>query len=138
MGNRCGQCYVCLGSKEAVASGRAKARKEASTTDLRKYAKKFAEAKRAEYKSWHQHDVFDLVDTRTLSVKDYVTGRWALTAKHVKDGNFQKCKARWVLRGVQDKQKWDQQTDLPTTARLVSGSPDEKLQMNCGLYAIYT
>jgi len=37
--------------------------------------------------------------------------------KHDKDGNFQKCKARWILRGFQGKQKWDQQTDSPTTTR---------------------
>ena len=28
-----------------------------------------------------------------------------------------KCKARWVLRGFQDRQKWDQQTDSPTASR---------------------
>jgi hypothetical protein len=64
-----------LAVKKLSPAARAKARKEATTTDLRKYAKQFAEAKRAEYESWRQHDVFDLVDTRTLSVKNYVTGR---------------------------------------------------------------
>ncbi len=39
---------------------------------------------------------------------NYVTGRWVLTLKWDKDGNFIKCKARWVLRGFQDKQKFDQ------------------------------
>ena len=34
-----------------------------------------------------------------------------------KEGNFVKFKARWVLRGFQDKQKLEQQTDSPTAAR---------------------
>jgi len=73
-----------LAVKKLSPAARAKARKEATTTDLRKYATKFAEAKRAEYESWRRHDAFDLVDTRTLSVKNYVTGRWVLTVKHDK------------------------------------------------------
>ena len=32
-------------------------------------------------------------------------------------GEFPKCKARWVLRGFQDKQRFDQQTDSPTATR---------------------
>ena len=64
-----------LAVKKLSPAARAKARKEATTTDLRKYAKQFVEAKRADYESWRQHDVFDLVGTRTLSVKNYVTGR---------------------------------------------------------------
>ena len=37
--------------------------------------------------------------------------------KKDKDGNFQKCKARWVLKGFQDKQKNTQQTDSPAASR---------------------
>ena len=48
---------------------------------------------------------------------NYVTGTWVLTLKQDKDGNFIKCKARWVLRGFQDKQKFDQQTDSPAASR---------------------
>ena len=40
-----------------------------------------------------------------------------LTVKRDKDDKFVKCKARWVLKGFQDKQKLDQQTDSPTSAR---------------------
>ena len=49
--------------------------------------------------------------------KNYVTGRWVLTVKTNSAGNFEKCKARWVLRGFQDKQKDDQQTDSPASTR---------------------
>ena len=63
------------------------------------------------------NEVFDLVDLRHARCKNYVTGRWVLTVKLDKDGKFQKVKARWVLRGFQDKQKWDQQTDSPTATR---------------------
>ena len=40
-----------------------------------------------------------------------------LTVKRDRDGKFQKCKARWVLRGFQDRQKDAQQTDSPTSTR---------------------
>ena len=40
-----------------------------------------------------------------------------LALKRDKDGNFLKTKARWVLRGFQDKQKNDQQTDSPAASR---------------------
>ena len=54
---------------------------------------------------------------RKVKVKNLVTGRWVLTVKRDKDGNYQKCKARWVLRGFQDRQKDFQQTDSPTATR---------------------
>ena len=54
---------------------------------------------------------------RKQEVKNYVTGRWVLTVKREPDGSFIKAKARWVLRGFQDRQKWDQQTDSPTSTR---------------------
>ena len=40
-----------------------------------------------------------------------------LTIKRDKDGNFLKTKARWVLRGFQDRQKDSQQTDSPAASR---------------------
>ena len=96
-----------------------KKRKEASATDLRNYDRQFEQAKSDEYKSWVDHDGFDLVDIRKLSkyeCRNLVSGRWVLTVKRDKDGNFLKCKARWVLRGFQDKQKDDQQKDSPSSA----------------------
>jgi hypothetical protein len=84
---------------------------------MRQYAKQFLEAKKLECTSWLENDVYDLVDTRKTKCRNYVTGRWVLTIKRDKEGNFQKCKARWVLRGFQDKQKFDQQTDSPTATR---------------------
>jgi len=94
-----------------------RARKEATTTDLRNYAKQFREAKKAEYESWLKNDVFDLIDLRKQPSRKLVTGRWVLTVERNMDGSFQKCKARWVLMGFQDKRKWDQQTDSPTCTR---------------------
>ena len=44
-------------------------------------------------------------------------GHGTLSIKRDKDGNFEKCKARWVLRGFQDKQIWGLQTDAPTSTR---------------------
>ena len=74
------------------------ARKEATQTDVRTYQKQFQEAKQAEYKSLLDHDVFELVDMRKVSVKNYVTGRWVLTVKKTKGGHLEKCKVRWALR----------------------------------------
>ena len=94
-----------------------KKRKEATATEIRAYQKQFLEAKQLECKSWLDNEVFDLVDTRKIQVRNWVTGRWVLTLKRDKDGNFLKTKARWVLRGFQDKQKNDQQTDSPAASR---------------------
>ena len=84
---------------------------------MRNYAKQFKQAKIDEVKSWIDNEVFELVVLRKMAPKSYVTGRWVLTTKRNQDGSFQKCKARWVLRGFQDKQPWDQQTDSPTSTR---------------------
>ena len=73
--------------------------KEASQLEKRQLAKQFLQAKQAECKSWIDDEVFDLVDTRKIKVRNYVAGRWVLTAKTDKDGNFLKCKARWVFNG---------------------------------------
>ena len=94
-----------------------RARKEATMKELKVYARLFLEAKSAEIASWFDNDVFDLVDIRKFKPKNFVTGRWVLTVKRDRDGKFQKCKARWVLRGFQDRQKDAQQTDSPTSTR---------------------
>ena len=90
-----------------------KKRKEATQQEKRQFAKQFLEAKQAECKSWFDNDVFELVDMRKLKIRNYVAGRWVLTIKKDKDGNFLKCKARWVLKGFQD----SQQTDSPAASR---------------------
>ena len=92
-----------------------KKRKEATATEIRACQKRFLEAKQLECNSWLDNKVFD--DTRKIQVKNWVTGRWVLTLKRDKDGNFLKTKARWVLRGFEDKQKNDQQTDSPAASR---------------------
>ena len=61
---------------------------------------------------------------RKMKVQNFVTGRWVLTVKRKPDGTFDKCKARWVLRGFQDKEGDWLQTDSPTTTR-----PGFRLQM---------
>ena len=94
-----------------------KKRKEATQQEKRQLAKQFLEAKKAECQSWIDNDVFDLVDMRKTKVRNFVAGRWVLTVKKDRDGNFQRCKARWVLQGFQDKQKNTQQTDSPAASR---------------------
>ena len=61
--------------------------------------------------------VFDLVDLRKFKPKNYATGRWVFTIKTDKQGNVLRAKARWVLRGFQDKQKEYLRTDSPASAR---------------------
>ena len=94
-----------------------KKRKEATIQERRDLAKQFLEAKKAECQSWFDNDVFEIVDLRKIRVRNFVKGRWVLTVKKDKDGKFLKCKARWVLKGFQDKQKYDQQTDSPAASR---------------------
>ena len=48
---------------------KAKARAEASNTDVRYYATQFQQAKVDELKSWQDNEVYDLVDMRTFTPK---------------------------------------------------------------------
>ena len=79
--------------------------KEASAQEVRGYYKQFAGAKHLECRSWVDNEVFDLIDMRKVKPRNYGTGRWLLTMKTDKQGNFLRAKARWVLRGFPDKQK---------------------------------
>ena len=94
-----------------------KKRKEATIQERRDLAKQFLEAKKAECQSWFDNDVCEIVDLRKIRVRNFVKGRWVLAVKKDKDGKFLKCKARWVLKGFQDKQKDSQQTDSPAASR---------------------
>ena len=97
---------------------KAAARAEASQLERRNFAKQFSEAKRLEMKSWiEENDVLEFVDMRKNQIPNYITGRWVLTVKKDKNGNFLKCKARWVLRGFQDRQVHELQTVSPTATR---------------------
>ena len=91
---------TCGEAAGARAKRRSRARKEASVQEVRGYYKQVAEAKHLEYKSWADNGVFDLIDMRKVKPKNYVTGRWVLTIKTAKQGNFLRAKARWVLRGL--------------------------------------
>ena len=100
------RCMATCGRAAGTrAKMRSRARKEASAPEVRGYYKQFAEAKHLEYRSWVVNEVFDLIDMRKVKPRNYVTGRWVLTIKTDKQGNFLRAKARWVLRGFQDKQK---------------------------------
>ena len=55
-----------------------KKRKEATATEIRAYQKQFLEAKHLECKSWLDNEVIDLVDTRKIKVRNWVTGRCVL------------------------------------------------------------
>ena len=67
--------------------------------ELRQYRLQFQEAKQNEHKSWVDNDVYDLSDMRKHPARNFVKGRWVLTLKRDKDGKFQKCKARPVIKG---------------------------------------
>lgn len=94
------------------------ARREATLEEKRQYSKQFYQAKLDEYKSRSEEDdIMDLIDVRKEKVQNYITRTWVLTIKRDKDGNFLKCKARWVLRDFQDQQVRDLQTDSPKSTR---------------------
>ena len=44
-------------------------------------ASKETTLKSAEFKSWFDNDVFDLVDIRKLKLKNFVIGLWVLTVR---------------------------------------------------------
>ena len=94
-----------------------KKQKEATQQEKRQLSKQFLEAKKAERQSWIDNEVFDPVDMRKKKVRNFVAGRWVLTGKKDKDGNFQKCKARWVLKDFQHKQKNTQQSNSLAASR---------------------
>ena len=89
----------CGKAAGARAKRRSRARRAVSAREVRGYYKQFAEAKHVEWKSWIDTEVFDLVDLRKVKPKNHVTGRWVLTIKTDKQGNFLRAVARWVLRG---------------------------------------
>ena len=101
----------------ARAMRKSRAREEASAQEVRGYCKQFVGAKHLEWKSWIDCEVFDLVDMKKFKPKIYVTRRWVLTIKTDKQGTFLRAKARWVLRGFQDKQKDYRQTDFYVSTR---------------------
>ena len=84
---------------------------------MRKYAKEIKKAKLEEFRSFLGFTAMTFRDKRRHKIDNYVTGRWVLTIKVDKDGQFKKFKARWVCRGFQDAQKYDLQTDSPTATR---------------------
>ena len=84
---------------------------------MRKYAKEIKQAKLEEFRSFLDFTAMTFRDKRRHKIDNYVTGRWVLTIKVDKDGQFKKFKARWVCRGFQDAQKYDLQTDSQTATR---------------------
>ena len=84
---------------------------------LKKYAKEIKQAKLEEFRSFLDFTAMTFRDKRRHKIDNYVTGRWVLTIKVDKDGQFKKFKARWVCRGLQDAQKYDLQTNSPTANR---------------------
>ena len=103
---------------KAKAKRKAKGKGEVTKLQLRQFAKQFRQAKMDEFKSWQEENhVYEIVDMRKHQCRNYVTGRWVLPIKRDKDGNFEKRKARWVLRGFLDKQGNTIQTDSPTATR---------------------
>ncbi len=99
------QCYRMVHTAKTPKTRKKQNRKEASSAELRQYKNQFWDAKQSEIKSWIDNEVYELIDMRKLKVENYVTGRWVMTVKTDQHGHMQKCKARWVLRGFQDKQK---------------------------------
>ena len=84
---------------------------------LQKYAKQIKQAKLEEFRSFLDFTAMKFRGRRKHKIENFVTGRWVLTIRTDKDGQFKKFKARWVCTGFQDAQKWDLQPDSPTATR---------------------
>ena len=108
-----------------------KKRKEATATEIRAYQKQFLEAKHLECKSWLDNEVFDLVDTRKIQVRNWVTGRWVLTLKRDKDGNFLKTEASKTSR-----RRISRQTVLLHPG-VVSALQSKQPQIKAGIYSTW-
>ena len=80
---------------------------------LQKYGKKTKQAKLEESRSFLVFTAMKFRDRRKHKIDNFVTGRWVLTIKTEKDGQFKKFKGRWVCQGFQGVQKWNLQTDSP-------------------------
>ena len=68
-------CFQAQGIKGPQAKSKAKIKKskEASASETREYSKQFQEAKKDEFHSWIDNDVYDLVDKRNFSDKEKKT-----------------------------------------------------------------
>ena len=64
---------VLYSSKQESSALIGKKRKEATATEIRAYQKQFLEAKQLECKPWLDNEVFNLVDTRKIQVRNWVT-----------------------------------------------------------------
>ena len=106
------RCMATCGRAAGMrAKRRSRVRKEASAKEVRGYYKQFAEAKHLEYRSWVDNEVFDLAYPAKVKPRNYVTGRWVLTMKTEKQGNFLKAKAMGIER-------FPRQTDGMSTHRV--------------------
>ena len=105
---------------------------------LQKYAKQIKQAKLEEFRSFLDFTAMKFRDRRKHKIENFVTGRWVLTIKTDKDGQFKKFKARWVCRGFQDAQKWDLQTILPQLPAMVSALPHSMPRLVIGIFCILT
>ena len=112
------QCMTTCGKAARIQTKRrSRARKEASANEVRGYYKQFAEAKHLEYQSWVDNEVFDLVDLRKVTPRNFVAGRWVLTIKKQEQGNFLKAKASLVLIGFSRQREGISTDRLPASTR---------------------
>ena len=89
---------TCGRAARTRAKMRSRALKEASAKEVRGHYKQFAEAKHLEHRSWVDNKVFDLVDVKIFKPRNYVTGRWVLTIKTDKQGNFLRTKSQMGVK----------------------------------------
>ena len=83
-------CGRAAGTRAKMGS---RARKETSAQEVRGYNKQFAAAKHLAYRSWVDNKVFDHIDLRQVTPRNYGK-RWVLTIKTDKQGNFLRAKGQ--------------------------------------------
>ena len=82
---------TCGKAARARAKIRSRAREEASSQEVRRYYKQFARAKRLEWKSWIDNEVFDFVDLRKFKTDEF--------RNRLMGTNHEKRQARQIPQG---------------------------------------
>ena len=105
---------------------------------LRKYAKEIKQAKLEESRGFLDFTAMAFRDKIRHKIDNYVTGRWVLTIKVDKDGQFKKFKARWYVEAF----KMLKSMTYRLTVRLLPGMVfvwHLSMQPRCaGLYSTWT
>ena len=102
---------------------------------LQKYAKQIKQAKLEEFRSFLDFTAMKFRDRRKHKIENFVAGRWVLTIKTDKDGQFKKFKARWV-EVFRMRRNGIFKRILPQLPAMVSALPHSTPRLVSGIFCI--